>query len=39
VARALFAPTEIPVGIVTAICGGPFFIWLYRSHGGSSYFD
>ena len=27
------------VGIVTAICGGPFFVWLYRLHGGSSYFD
>jgi iron complex transport system permease protein len=38
-ARALFAPTEIPVGIVTAVLGGPFFIWLYRRQGGSSYFD
>ena len=38
-ARTLFAPTEIPVGIVTAICGGPFFVWLYRAHGGTSYFD
>ncbi len=37
--RSLFAPTEIPVGIVTAICGGPFFIWLFRSQGASSYFD
>ena len=38
-ARTLFAPTEIPVGIVTAVLGGPFFIWLYRIQGGSSYFD
>lgn len=38
-ARSVFAPTEIPVGIVTALCGGPFFIWLYRSRGGTSYFD
>ena len=38
-ARALFAPTEIPVGIITAVIGGPFFIWLYRRQGGSSYFD
>ena len=28
VARTLFAPLELPVGIVTAIIGGPFFLWL-----------
>ena len=28
VARTLFAPVELPVGIVTAIIGGPFFLWL-----------
>ncbi|MGQ0667461.1 MAG: FecCD family ABC transporter permease [Nitrospiraceae bacterium] len=28
VARTLFAPTEIPVGIVTALVGGPFFLYL-----------
>jgi iron complex transport system permease protein len=28
VARTLLAPTEIPVGIVTAIAGGPFFLYL-----------
>ena len=28
VARTLFAPVEIPVGIVTALLGGPFFLWL-----------
>ena len=28
VARTLIAPTEIPVGIITALLGGPFFIWL-----------
>jgi iron complex transport system permease protein len=38
-ARSVFAPTEIPVGIVTALCGGPFFLWLYRAQGGTSYFD
>jgi len=27
-ARTLLAPTEIPVGIVTAIAGGPFFLYL-----------
>jgi iron complex transport system permease protein len=28
IARTLFAPVELPVGIVTAIIGGPFFLWL-----------
>lgn len=28
VARTVLAPVEIPVGIVTALTGGPFFIWL-----------
>lgn len=28
IARVLIAPGEIPVGIVTAFFGGPFFIWL-----------
>jgi iron complex transport system permease protein len=27
-ARTLFAPAELPVGILTAFLGGPFFIWL-----------
>ena len=27
-ARTLLTPTEIPVGIVTALAGGPFFIYL-----------
>ena len=27
-ARTLLAPVEIPVGVVTAIVGGPFFLWL-----------
>lgn len=26
--RTLFSPKELPVGIFTAFCGGPFFIWL-----------
>jgi len=30
-ARTVLAPTEIPVGVVTALLGGPFFIWLLRS--------
>lgn len=28
IARTVAAPTEIPVGIITALCGAPFFIWL-----------
>jgi iron complex transport system permease protein len=28
VARTAFAPLEMPVGIVTAIIGGPVFLWL-----------
>jgi iron complex transport system permease protein len=27
-ARTLFAPYELPVGIVLSLVGGPFFIWL-----------
>ena len=27
-ARTIIAPAEIPVGIITSILGGPFFIWL-----------
>ncbi len=28
VARTIVAPTELPVGVVTALLGGPFFLWL-----------
>jgi iron complex transport system permease protein len=28
VARTAFAPIELPVGIITAVIGGPFFLWL-----------
>ena len=27
-ARTVLAPLELPVGIVTAVIGGPFFLWL-----------
>ncbi len=30
VARSIIAPLELPVGIVTALVGGPFFVWLLR---------
>ncbi|MBN3929673.1 iron ABC transporter permease [Streptomyces verrucosisporus] len=29
-ARTVAAPVEIPVGVLTALCGGPFFLWLMR---------
>jgi len=29
-ARWIISPLELPVGIVTALVGGPFFIWLLR---------
>lgn len=29
--RVLLAPTEIPVGVVTALVGGPVFIWILYS--------
>jgi len=31
IARTAFAPTELPVGVITALLGGPFFLWLMRS--------
>lgn len=30
VARTVISPQELPVGIVTALVGGPFFVWLLR---------
>ena len=30
IARVIMAPQEVPIGIFTALCGGPFFIWLLR---------
>ena len=29
-ARTIIAPTEIPVGVLTALCGAPFFVYLLR---------
>lgn len=28
IARTAMSPIELPVGIVTALIGGPFFIWM-----------
>jgi len=30
VARLILAPAEVPVGIITALIGAPFFIYLLR---------
>lgn len=38
-ARMFFAPEEIPLGVITALIGAPFFLWLLKggrySFGGS----
>ena len=35
VSRIVVAPAELPIGIVTAVVGGPFFLWiLLRRRGG-----
>ncbi|KKB10690.1 iron ABC transporter [Devosia geojensis] len=35
VSRTIVAPAELPIGIVTAFVGGPFFLWiLLRRRGG-----
>lgn len=30
IARTVLAPQELPVGVVTALIGAPFFVWLLR---------
>lgn len=30
IARTVLSPAELPVGVITAFLGGPFFIWLLR---------
>jgi iron complex transport system permease protein len=32
-ARTVLGSVELPVGVVTALCGGPFFVWLLRRQG------
>jgi iron complex transport system permease protein len=34
IARTVLAPAEVPVGIVTALAGGPFFLYLLVSRKG-----
>jgi iron complex transport system permease protein len=30
IARTILAPNELPVGVITALCGAPYFIYLLR---------
>ena len=30
IARTVMAPTEIPIGVITALCGAPFFLYLLK---------
>ncbi|MEM1022987.1 MAG: iron ABC transporter permease [Myxococcota bacterium] len=34
IARVVIAPVELPIGIMTAFLGAPFFVWLLRNQGG-----
>lgn len=36
IARTILSPTELPVGLLTAIVGAPFFLWLLRRNGRST---
>lgn len=33
--RVLAAPLELPIGVVTAVTGAPFFLWLMRRDGAA----
>jgi iron complex transport system permease protein len=35
-ARTALGVVEIPVGVVTALCGGPFFVYLLKREGGKA---
>ena len=37
IARVILAPQEIPVGIVTALAGAPFFLWVLRRAKNQGY--
>ena len=38
VARTALAPVEIPIGVITAVCGAPFFLYLLRRKTRAVYF-
>jgi iron complex transport system permease protein len=35
-ARTVAAPQDIPVGVLTALTGGPFFLWMLRGRGAGA---
>jgi iron complex transport system permease protein len=37
VARTALGVVELPVGVVTALCGGPFFVYLLKREGRKSF--
>jgi iron complex transport system permease protein len=37
IARTVAAPSEIPIGIITALCGAPFFLYLLRRRSKALY--
>jgi iron complex transport system permease protein len=37
VARTAIAPSEIPIGVITALCGAPFFLYLLRRRARTLY--
>jgi iron complex transport system permease protein len=37
--RIIIAPTEIPVGVITALLGAPFFLWILLSHKNQRHID
>ena len=39
IARTILAPIEVPVGVVTAMFGGPFFLWLLVRKGNDVHPD
>nr|WP_254799558.1 iron ABC transporter permease [Falsochrobactrum sp. TDYN1] len=34
VSRTIVAPAELPIGIITAVCGAPFFLWILLRQRG-----
>ncbi len=39
ISRWVFAPSEVPVGVLTAMLGTPFFIWLIRRRASTPIYD
>ena len=36
-ARVILSPQELPVGIITALAGAPFFLWVLRKAKNQGY--